>query len=102
METRASKRAYWARMVALHGRSGLSKAAFARREGLDLKLLYRWATQLNAQPEGAMRLLPVAVAQQPARAHVVVDVRTLQINVPADADPEAVARLVTALRASAC
>ena len=118
MTAREARRIQWIRVVGQYRRSGLGKAEFARQNGLNRKHLENWDFRLGSgapkvaavggpSAKAPLRLIPVAV-QPPAEAtfesasKVVVDVRTLQITVPANADVRLVAQLVTALRATTC
>ena len=95
-----------------HAASGLSLAAFARREGLSPTRLMWWRKQLRVQPHpapaGAVRWLPVSIRRSvsvplPPAAHVEIAVRGGRvIRVGGPFDPQAVAQLVRALEEFAC
>lgn len=109
METRQDTRRRWTTLVARFERSGLSQAQFASRNAVSLPSLRYWIYKLRTEEGGhvdqrgdEVRLVPVEVRPTPAAAVLSVDVRTLRVLVPGDADPEHVARLVAALRAQSC
>jgi hypothetical protein len=94
----------------------LSKAEFARRTRLKLKDLQNWSYRLPSRvptkvarkaSRSRVRLVPVAV--RPATpgsmlggGQLLVDIRTLQIAVPRDADPRQVALVIAAVRETTC
>ena len=116
MTKREANRTKWVSIVAKYRQSGLSKPEFAGRHGLNLKHLQNWAYRLpepgRAVPKRKarrtqVRMVPVRVAAAAptptlAGVQVLVDIRTLQMAVPADADPTRVGALVKAMREATC
>lgn len=110
METRQDTRRRWLTLVARFERGEFSQAKFAARSGVSLPSLRYWIYKLRSEGAGHInkpadddvRLVPVEVRASSAPAAIAVDVRTLRVLVPGDADPEQVARLVAALRAQSC
>jgi hypothetical protein len=114
---RRRSRQEWKQIVLEWQRSGLKRAAFARRHGLKLKTFEFWCWALKAEmaaPAAAeLKLLPVHAAAGSA-GHVVehvgddrravVDLSRggLRVEFSLDADPRSVAELVAALRGTAC
>ena len=95
-----------------HAASGLSLAAFARREGLSPTRLMWWRKQLRSRPSttpsAPVRWLPVSIRRAapvpllPA-PHVEIAVRGGRvIRVGGPFDPQTVAELVRALEELAC
>jgi hypothetical protein len=91
--------------------SGLSLAAFARREGRSPTRLMWWRKQRRGRsrttPSALVRLLPVSIRRsEPASlpgSHVEIAVRGGRvIRVGGPFDPQAVAQLVRALEELAC
>ena len=95
-----------------HAASGLSLAAFARREGLSLTRLMWWRKQLRGRPSttppAPVRWVPVTIRRTapvplPPAPHVEIAVRGGRvIRVGGPFDPRAVAELVRALEELAC
>ena len=95
-----------------HAASGLSLAAFARRDGLSLTRLMWWRKQLRGRPSttppAPVRWVPVTIRRTapvplPPAPHVEIAVRGGRvIRVGGPFDPRAVAELVRALEELAC
>jgi transposase-like protein len=84
--------------------SGLSVSAFAAREGLDGRRLYRWRRQLSAASR-AIQAMPAFVEVRPRPAEPVeVILRSGRVlRVSESISPEALERLVSVLeRATSC
>ena len=114
----AGKRRRWkapdARAVLrAHVASGLSLAAFARREGLSPTRLMWWRKQLRGRPSATpppsapVRWLPVSIRRSApvstSTPHVEIAVRGGRvIHVEGPFDPQGMAELVRALEELAC
>jgi hypothetical protein len=73
-------RQFWSAHITAAGSSGLSKAAYCRRHGLDYKTFHRWSARLNGagRPGAGHALVPVVVREaEPAPG-------TLTLRVGAD------------------
>jgi hypothetical protein len=83
--------------------SGVSLSAFAKREGLNVRSLYRWKTVLRGTAAVATSFAPIVVtgaaeARRDGFELVVCDGMSLRI--PGDFDEATLARIVRALGAS--
>jgi hypothetical protein len=115
MARRRSRRE-WRQIVLKWQQSGLKKAAFARRNGVNLKTFEFWCWALKAEllaitSPPRLQLLPVRVSDAPTgsprpsdggRAVVDLSGGGLRVEFSLDADPRNVAELIAALRAKAC
>ena len=92
-----------AELVAAWRQSGLTQAAFARREGVRYPTFASWVQQARAHGGRAQRVAPklrFAEVQVPAaRRAPAVEVRLADGTVVRGASPQAVAAVVRALRA---
>lgn len=74
--------------------SGLSLAAFARAQGLDVKRLYSWRQRLRHAQSGSMGLAEVTVVSERRFSGVVVVLPNgIRIEIPADWNASAIAAL---------
>jgi hypothetical protein len=112
---RRRSRQEWKELVLEWRRSGLKRAAFARRSGVNPKTFEFWCWALKTElpaPSAALKLLPVHAATAPARPvepagdglRVVVDLSggSLRVEFALEADARRVAELVAALRDTSC
>jgi transposase-like protein len=111
---RRRSRQEWKQIVLEWQRSGLGKAQFARRHGLNPTTFGFWCWTLKADLAAAppsLQLLPVqtmpvaggmAATQRPQRAIVDLTGGALRVEFSLDADPRGVAELVAALRERGC
>jgi hypothetical protein len=116
----AQREEHGRRVVARQEQSGLTRAAFSRREGINESALSWWARELSERSQARR---PVGAARQPkpARRPAFLPVRVIQaaprasgsalevvtrgghvVRVPADFDPAALRRLISALEAQPC
>jgi transposase-like protein len=117
MAARRRSRQEWKQIVLEWQRSGLRKAQFTRRHGLNPTTFGFWCWTLKADLAAApaappsLQLLPVqmvpvtggkAAAPRPQRAIVDLTGGTLRVEFSLDADPRGVADLVAALRERGC
>jgi hypothetical protein len=114
MAARRRSRQEWKQIVLEWQRSGLRKAQFTRRHGLNPKTFGFWCWTLKADLAAAppsLQLLPVqtvpiatgkAATPRPHRAILELTGGTLRVEVSLDADPRGVADLVAALRERGC
>ena len=114
MGARRRSRQEWKQIVLEWQRSGLRKAQFTRRHGLNPKTFGFWCWTLKADLAAAppgLQLLPVQTASvatgkavTPRAQLAIVDLTggTLRVEVSLDADPRGVADLVAALRERGC
>lgn len=100
------KAQFWTQTIAAFATSGLSVRAYCVAHGLSEKRFYTWRRNLGLSPAPrsdacpAPAFVPVRVVAD-AVAEVVLP-GGLTLRVPLAADPAPVARLVAALRDSAC
>lgn len=112
---RRRSRQEWKQIVLEWQRSGLKRAAFARRHALNPKTFEFWCWSLKAElaaPSAGLKLLPVHALMAPAgraektgddrRAVVDLSGGGLRVEFSLDTDPRSVAELIAALRATAC
>ncbi len=114
MAARRRSRQEWKQIVLEWQRSGLRKAQFTRRHGLNPTTFGFWCWTLKADLAAAppsLQLLPVqtvpvaagkAVAPRAQLAIVDLTGGSLRVEVSLDADPRGVADLVAALREYGC
>jgi transposase len=60
-------RAFWTEQLALLAQSGLSLAAFSKREGLSSKSLYNFRHKLKSAPDSKFARAPLPAAFVPVR-----------------------------------
>lgn len=94
---------FWARHVAALRRSGLTRAAYCRRNGLSYASLTAWEHRLRAsapQPRrAAPALVPVVVEAPPSNGVPLVEIRIgtqLIVSVPAAVDAQWLGALLRA------
>jgi transposase-like protein len=111
MAARRRSRQEWKQIVLEWQRSGLRKAQFTRRHGLNPTTFGFWCWTLKADLAAApasLQLLPVQTVPvaggraTPQRAIVDLTGGTLRVEFSLDADPRGVADLVAALRERGC
>jgi transposase-like protein len=115
MAARRRSRQEWKQIVLEWRQSGLRRAQFARRHGLNPTTLGFWWWTLKAALAAAapprLQLLPVhgvpiaghtETTRHPQRAIIDLTGGALRIEFPLDADPRGVAALVAALRERGC
>ena len=114
MAARRRSRQEWKQIVLEWQRSGLRKAQFTRRHGLNPKTFGFWCWTLKGDPAAAqpgLQLLPVQTvpvaavkAATPRTQPAIIDLTggTLRVEVSLGADPRGVADLVAALRERGC
>jgi len=113
MSKRDANRARWIRIVGQCRASGLSKAEFARQQGLKIKDLQNWSHRLpgsapaDANKRKTVRPVPVSVRPDSnvlsgGSTQILNDIRSLQIAVGDSVSPERVATLIAAIRARSC
>ena len=96
-------------LLAAHGRSGLSLAAFARQKGVSAARLMWWRSRLrHTSPRAslAVRLLPVTIkdgAEGPLQGRLEIVLRGGHvIRVTGGVDPEVLAQAVRVLEGLGC
>jgi len=114
MAARRRSRQEWKQIVLEWQQSGLRKAQFTRRHGLNPTTFGFWCWTLKADLAAApprLQLLPVQTVPsaggteatlRPQRAIVDLTGGALRVEFPLDADPRSVAELVAALRERGC
>jgi len=93
-----------------HRESGLSLAAFARREGLPLHRLQWWRSRLDdppREPAAPVRLVPVTIrptaTSLSASPGIEMEIRGgRRLRVAGPFDPDLLVRLVCALESTGC
>ncbi len=101
--THQEKCRYWQTQLAVQVQSGLSKAAFCRREQLSLSSFHYWTSKLSAQtamPEH--RLIPVRVCDESPRAEPMLTLTSpggWQLSFPASTPAETLLLLMPVLTA---
>lgn len=70
---RESRRAYWKDHIEQWRRSGQSKQAYCRDQGLNPASFYRWCGKLNEIPGKTLRFIPVQVRQSSSRYPVEIE-----------------------------
>jgi transposase len=95
---------FWRRTVAAWERSGQSARAFAADHDVSVPSLYAWRRELTRRDRAARTPVPsfVPVHVVPSTVVEVALPSGLVVQVPAGADPAAVARLVAALGGRPC
>ena len=112
---RRRSRQEWKQIVLEWQRSGLKRAAFARRYGVNSKTFEFWCWALKedlAAPSAGLQLLPVHASSVTAgsadktgdgrRAVVDLSGGGIRIEFSLDANPRTVAEWVAALRGTGC
>jgi len=114
MAARRRSRQEWKQVVLEWQRSGLRKAQFTHRHGLNPTTVGFWCWTLKADLAAAPSRLPLLPVQTvpvaagkavtPRAQLAIVDLTggTLRVEVSLDADPRGVADLVAALRERGC
>jgi hypothetical protein len=99
----------WLRVAEEFEASGLTQREFAGRQGLRLSTLQSWVyrrrRQESAVEEPPVRLLPVQVSRAPVSGEVSLEVVIaggVRVRFGPSTDVDYVARLVAALRRTAC
>jgi hypothetical protein len=91
-------------LVRAWGASGESRRRFATRHGLTLRQLDYWKRQARAWPPApAMAFAPVRVVESASRSGPGLELHLAngdRLSIPADAPPDLVRAVVTALRPS--
>jgi hypothetical protein len=83
--------------------SGVSLSAFATREGLNVRSLYRWKTVLRGAPPREMSFAPVVVTGGPSPRREGFELALpdgVVLRIPSDFDEATLGRIVRALGAS--
>lgn len=100
----AQREQFWRTTLEEWNRSGQSISDFCRSRRLNLSNFFRWrrlfAVKPTEAPHASPAFVPVRVVAE-AMAEVVLP-GGLVVRVPLTADPQAVTRLVAAVRAAAC
>jgi transposase-like protein len=114
MAARRRSRQEWKQIVLEWQQSGLRKAQFARRHGLNLTTFGFWCWTLKADLAAApprLQLLPVQTVAvsgctepMPRLQRAIVDLTggALRVEFSLDADPRSAAEFVAALRERGC
>jgi transposase-like protein len=114
MAARRRSRQEWQQIILEWQQSGLRKAQFARRHGLNPTTFGFWCWTLKADLAAApprLQLLPVQTVPvtggtepMPRLQRAIVDLTggALRVEFSLDADPRSVAHLVAALRERGC
>lgn len=96
MAARKSK-AFWERHTVAIEASGLTRAAYCRRHGLNYGTMYGWQRRLRGGEGTALQaLVPVVVAPS-AQSAALVEIRVgpqVTVSVPTSVDPSWLGRLL--------
>lgn len=112
-KARASRRrrfsaAERSRFISLYRESGLTQAAFARRQRIKPHTLQQWLYRMAARPKppaagaGGLREVPLASLLAPSWAAEVVLDSGMIVRLSSSAQPELISALIEKLRRSPC
>lgn len=89
---------FWSRHVASSRSSGLSRAEYARREGLAASALQYWARKIGSEPGSQLVRVKRDPAERANASVMVLEVQGVRILVGPDFDEELLGRVLNAVR----
>jgi hypothetical protein len=89
---------FWSKHVAASRASGLTRAEYARREGIAVSALQYWTRKVEGEP-GTQLVRVARAAAEPVRSSgLLLEVQGVRVLVGPDFDRELLARVIDVLR----